>query len=110
MENYFFIRHNGKLVRMRFEDIVFVEGLKNYCKIHTSNSVYITQSSMKQIEASFPENDFIRIHKSTIISVYSIKYLTGQEVCLNGDRHFPIGETFRDKVKNFVTGRLLAFA
>jgi len=87
-----------------------VEGLKNYCKIHTSNGVYITHGSMKQIEASFPEDEFIRIHKSTIISVYSIKYLTGQEVCLDGDRYFPIGETFRDKVKNFVSVRLLAFA
>jgi len=103
-------RQNGKTVRLIFKDIHFVEGLKNYCKIHTSNGVYITHGSMKQIEESFPGDEFIRIHKSTIISVYSIKYLTGQEVCLVGDRYFPIGETFRDKVKNFVSVRLLAFA
>jgi len=107
MDNYFFIRHNGTLVRLKFEEVVFVESLKNYCKIHTPGAVFIVLTSMKHLEQFFPAGEFIRIHKSYIVSVGYIHQLTNTQVCIAGKQCFPVGETYREKLKSFIAARLL---
>lgn len=107
MENYFFIKHNGKIRKLRFEDILFVEGVKNYCKIHTREGNFLILSTMKELEKALPEQGFIRIHKSYIIAVNEIDQLTRTEVCLGVKKCFPVGETFRDKLGSFVANRLI---
>jgi len=107
MKDFFFIRHNAKIYRIPFNDVLFIESLRNYCRIHTKDSTLLTLKSMKELEASLPEDDFIRIHKSYIVAVNKISQLTKTEVCLDKRQCFPVGETFRTRLQSFVGGRLL---
>ena len=107
MTDYFFIKHNGRIKKVLFGDIVFVEGLKNYCRIHTRTSKFITLTSMKDLENFLPADQFIRIHKSYIIAVNSIDQLTKAQVCLQDIDCLPVGETFRPRLHAFVSDKLL---
>jgi DNA-binding LytR/AlgR family response regulator len=68
MKKYFFIRQSGATVRLKFEEVMYIEAVKNYCKIYTETKHYLVLSTMKQLQDFFPEDEFIRIHKSYIVS------------------------------------------
>jgi DNA-binding LytR/AlgR family response regulator len=107
MKEFFFIRQNGKLHRIVLNDVLFIEGLRNYCRIHTKNGVLVTLKTMKELESWLPENDFMRIHKSYIVSIKNIFQVTKSEVCLTKSQCIPVGETFRPKLRSFISGNLL---
>jgi hypothetical protein len=107
MKDYFFIKHNGKIQKVKFEDIFFIESLKNYCKIYTKETSFLTLTTMKSLEEFLPGDAFIRIHKSYIISVNKIDQLTKTEVCMHQLKCLPVGETFRDKLGSFIAENLI---
>jgi hypothetical protein len=67
-----FVKANGKYRAIQIADIIYVEGLKNYVRIHTLKKVYVTHSTLKQIEEHLPTQHFSRIHKSFIVSLEKI--------------------------------------
>ena len=107
MNDYFFIRQNSKLYRVAFSDVFYIEGLRNYCRIHTQTGTLVTLKTMKEVEGLLPEKDFIRIHKSYIIAINKIFQVTKSEVCLSKNQCIPVGETFRSKLKLLITENLL---
>lgn len=72
--NYFFVNADYKQIRIKFNDIVFIEGMKDYVKIHlaSENRPVITRMSLKLIEDKLPAKHFMRIHKSYIVSLEKI--------------------------------------
>jgi DNA-binding LytR/AlgR family response regulator len=68
MQNFFFIRFNGKYVRLLFSDINYVAASKNYIKIVTDKKIWLVLISLKRIEQVLPCGLFRRIHKSFIVS------------------------------------------
>jgi len=107
MNDFFFIRQSGKLHRIALSDVLFIEGLRNYCRIHTQNGILVTSKTMKELESWLPAKDFIRIHKSYIIAINKIFQVTKSEVCLNKSQCIPVGVTFRPKLKSFISGNML---
>src|SRR4030095_5697696 len=71
-EDYFFIKADNKLVKISFDEILFVEALQNYVTIHTSDKKYITYLTFKSVEEYLPADRFIKTHKSYIISAAKI--------------------------------------
>jgi DNA-binding LytR/AlgR family response regulator len=107
-KDYFFIKHHPGILKVKFDDILFVEGLKNYVKIHTVNGAYLTLTSMKDLEAFLPEQQFMRIHKSYIVAVDRIARLSRTEVCFDSQQQcLPVGETFRQRLGTFVDEHLI---
>ena len=78
-------------------DIFYIESMKDYVKIFTSEGVLITKQSMTSVEAMLPENYFIRTHRSFIVSVPKIKSFTHELIEIE-KTEIPIGKLFRNNV------------
>ena len=92
---YIFVKVETKMVRVELDDILFIEGLKNYVSIMTKSQRIITLQVMKQLEEILPPNRFIRVHKSYIVAMDKISSIERQEITIN-DRIIPIGITYQE--------------
>jgi len=93
MQKYFFIRTNGKFVKVDYQDILYVEGCRNYLKIITEKKSFLVLISMKRMEQLLPSHLFLRIHKSYIASLDKVTEFNRDSVCLN-DKTLPIGNQY----------------
>lgn len=94
---YLYFRTDRKMVRVILEDIIYVEGMKNYVKIITKTGTVITKHSMAAIEAMLPPSSFLRIHRSYIVSQSKISAFTGDSITI-GKTELPIGKLFKNNV------------
>ncbi len=104
--DFLFIKSNKKTIKVKFSEILFIEGLGDYIKIHLSEEKLVTNLSMKKIYALLPKDKFYRIHKSFIISTDKIECIEGNMVAINGKK-LPIGNSYRQDFVAFVN-RFLA--
>jgi len=95
--DFMFVKSEQKLVKIKFSEIEFIEGMKDYVKIFTKEKVIITLMTMKFFEANLPQGDFVRIHKSYIINVDAIKSISGHEVEMKNTK-LPIGSIYKDNL------------
>lgn len=95
--DYMFVKSEQKLVKVKFLDIEFIEGMKDYVKIFTKEKVIITLLTMKFFEINLPVNEFIRIHKSYIVNIDSIKSISGNEVEMKNMK-LPIGSIYKENL------------
>ncbi len=92
-----FVKSNSRLVKLRLSDIYFIEALKDYVVINTLNTRYTVHSTMKDIEAKLPENDFMRVHRSFIVRLDKIVAIEQPNLILENDKKvIPIGGSYRD--------------
>ncbi|MBP7368208.1 MAG: response regulator transcription factor [Paludibacteraceae bacterium] len=94
-----FIKVDHKIVYLHFCEILFVEGLKNHIKIFTTkqSSPFITLMTMKEIENSFPSNEFLRVHRSYIVQKNKIENISKNRITIAGHKIL-IGETYRQNL------------
>jgi len=92
--DFLFIKSNKKTIKIKFTDILYIEGLGDYIKVHVSDNKFVTNLSMKKIHALLPQDKFYRTHKSFIVSADKIESLEGNLVCINGEK-LPIGNSYR---------------
>ena len=103
---YIFVNADYKLVKVEFSEIVFIEALKDYLKIHlkTAKNPLITRMSMKSIEEELPSSQFIRIHKSYIISKDAITAVKKTSVFMDS-MELPVGDMYKEAVEEFTGNR-----
>ncbi|MEN8116901.1 MAG: LytTR family DNA-binding domain-containing protein [Bacteroidota bacterium] len=103
--DFLFIKSNKKSVKIKFSEILFIEGLGDYIKIHLHDNKLVTNLSMKKILSLLPENKFYRTHKSYIISIDKIDAVEGNMVSINNTK-LPIGNSYRQEFMAFVNNFL----
>ncbi len=101
-EDYFFVKANKKTIRVNYSDILFIEGLGDYIKIHLTDEKLVTNLSMKKMLELLPETKFYRIHKSYIISVDKIESVEGNLVSIQGNR-LPVGNSYRQDFSTYIS-------
>jgi two-component system LytT family response regulator len=108
-EEYFFINpgSKGKVVQLRYSDILYIEGLKNYVMIYTDDNKYITYLSIQEVEKSIPSAKFTRIHKSFIVNIDQIKFIDSNQVFVTQSIQLPIGRLFKDNFFDLVHAKTL---
>jgi len=96
---FLFVNVEYSLLKVEFADIQWIEGLKDYIRIHLKNSSkpVITRMSMKAIEEELPSSRFIRVHKSFIVSVSAITSVRKNSIFI-GVEEIPIGDNYKDAV------------
>lgn len=96
-DDFIFIKTDGKnnFEKVKTSDIVYIEGLKNYVAIHLTHKQIITYNTLKHFESELPENTFVKIHKSYIISIPHISKTDSLTVYLSNGNSLPIGDTFK---------------
>jgi DNA-binding LytR/AlgR family response regulator len=97
--NYLFIKHQSKLVRLDTKDIYYVEALKDYMQVVTKDIKYVIHATMKDIERKLSNSVFQRVHRSYIVNMEKITYISGGEVVL-GDvgKEISVGGNYRDEL------------
>jgi DNA-binding LytR/AlgR family response regulator len=102
---YFFVNADYSLVKIMLDDVVWIEGLKDYIKIHLQSleKPVITLMSMKAIGEHLPDKGFIRIHKSYIVSVRHITAIRKNSVFI-GTLEIPVGGNYKPVIETLVRG------
>jgi DNA-binding LytR/AlgR family response regulator len=105
-ENYFFIRADRKAVKVYFNDILFIQGMKDYVVLYTTDQKVITAMNIKAMHARLPPNIFIRTSKSYVINKHKVNSFDNKTVYI-GQHEIPIGNTYHAGFfEDFVNKRL----
>ena len=99
--DHIFVKSNSKFFKVNFSEIVFIESMKDYLKIHTGEYKLVTHQTMNDMEKILSPKQFIRVHKSYIVAVSHIKAIYGNTVEME-NATIPIGINYKDKVMNFI--------
>lgn len=95
--DFIFVRSDRKMVRISFSEILFVESLSDYIKIHLQDKTVITRETISNIEARLPQKDFIRVHRSFIVSMAHIDSFTNEDIEI-GKNEIPISRSYKNEV------------
>ena len=96
-DSFVYFRADRKMVKVMLQDIVYIESMKDYVKVFTTNGTIITKQSISSVEAMLPEKEFIRTHRSFIVSARHIKSFTSELIEIH-NTEVPIGKLFRNEV------------
>ncbi len=95
--DYFFVRSDRKMIRISFDNILYIESLSDYIKINLRDKSVVTRETITSIEAKLPKNEFIRTHRSFIVSKKFVDSFTNEFVEI-GSSQIPISRTYKDEV------------
>ena len=95
--DYFFIKADNKLVKILFDEVLYVEALQNYVTIHTAARKYMTYLTFKSVEDYLPADKFLKVHKSYIVAASKIDSIEGNDIRI-GQQHIPISRNQKDEV------------
>jgi DNA-binding LytR/AlgR family response regulator len=95
------IYSDKKNYRVFTSSILYIEGLKDYARIHTDNGRLITRQTMKNLEDILPPEEFIRVHRSFIVPINRLDSWTSYSVIIK-DAEIPVGRTYRKSVMNLL--------
>lgn len=93
-------------IRVNLDDILYIEGLKDYVKIFTEGKLILTKTTMKNIIEKLPPERFSRVHKSYIVSICKIEMIENSRILISNQR-IPIGESFRTSFFNLISKNLI---
>ena len=100
-EDEIFIKKNSALVRLKYDDILWVEALENYVIFSTFGERFTIHFTMKAIEQKLPTNKFSRVHRSFIVNISKISMIEDNVIVIKtheGNRSIPVGKSYKDKL------------
>ncbi len=95
--DFMFVRSDRKMIRINFADICYIESLSDYLKIYTTTNIVVTRETISNIEKHLPNSDFLRVHRSFIISLSALGSYTNEYVELAG-KTIPISRSYKSTV------------
>jgi DNA-binding LytR/AlgR family response regulator len=105
-KDYVYIKSDRKYIKLNFSDIQYIEGLKDYVIVYTSDNKYITAMNIKTIYNQLPSEIFFRVSKSYIININNITEIDNDFVKVN-KKEIPIGRTYKEEFLNYINKHLI---
>ncbi len=99
--DFIFVKADKKLIKIKYSDIIYIEGLKDYVIIRQETGRVITLQTMKSLESKLPTSTFKRIHRSYIVNLDRINAIMGNMVEVtekNAAKHLPVGKNYREEL------------
>lgn len=93
-QEFVFVKDNGVLKRINVDDILYLEAMGDYVKVHTPQKFHVLHSTLKSIEEKLPQNKFIRVHRSYIVSLRKIDFIQEGIIAI-GKASVPVADTYR---------------
>lgn len=93
--SFIYLRVDRKMIKVLLDDIIYIESDKDYVKVFTAKGFIITRQTIASVEAMLSESQFIRIHRSYIISLSKLRSFTAETVEI-GNKELPIGKLYRN--------------
>ena len=105
---FLFLKSDYKIKRINFQNILYIEGLKEYVKVYTmlSDKPILSLSSLKILEIKLPADKFMRVHRSFIVNLEKIETIDRSRIVF-GNKYIPIGEQYKDKFQGFLDKNFL---
>ncbi|HEX2967899.1 MAG TPA: LytTR family DNA-binding domain-containing protein [Bacteroidales bacterium] len=105
---FLFLKSDYKIKRIYFQDILYIEGLKEYVKVFTvhSDKPVLSLSSLKNLEIKLPPERFMRVHRSFIVNLEKIDTIDRSRIVF-GKKYIPIGDQYKDKFQEFLNRNFL---
>jgi DNA-binding LytR/AlgR family response regulator len=92
-----FIKADGKLTRLNYQEILYIESLGDYVKYFTPGKNYVTLSTLKAVEEKMSGAKFMKVHRSYIVNIQKIKDIQDNSLVIDG-KVIPISKSFRSEV------------
>ncbi|MBA4851143.1 LytTR family DNA-binding domain-containing protein [Emticicia sp. BO119] len=102
---HIFVKSGREIIKLEYDDILFIEGLKDYVSLVTETDKVITYKLMRELEESLPAN-FARVHLSYIINCNKIRKISDNQVIIQ-EKSIPISEKYRERFLQKVSDRML---
>lgn len=100
-EKYFFVKYNGRIERVLYDDLLYVEAALNYVNLYTRNGKMIVYLTIKGITEDLPADTFIKVHKSFVVNLHKINSIEGNILHI-GDAEIPISQNHQEEVMNLI--------
>ena len=95
--DFMFVRSDRRMIKIDFSAIIYIESYSDYIKIHLTSETITTRENISDIQAKLPKAQFIRIHRSYIISMAKISSFTNEEISINNNS-LPISRSYKKEV------------
>lgn len=95
IQNSFFVKRGSMLVKVYLDNVQWIQAMDNYVIIQTNTDQFVIHSTMKDIETKLPTDQFIRVHRSYIVSLDKVGVLDENAVMI-GDKTIPIGKSYKE--------------
>jgi two-component system response regulator LytT len=105
---YLFLKSDYKIKRINFNDILYIEGLKDYVKVYTQNTTkpVLSLTSLKLLETKLPATKFMRVHRSFIVNLNKIDTIERSRIVF-GKTYIPVSNQYKDKFQDFLDKNFL---
>ena len=105
-EPFLFLKSDYKIRRIKFDNILYIEGLKDYIKVFTDNEPkpIMSLNTLKTIEQKLPEEQFMRIHRSYIVNLDKVETIERSRIVF-GKNYIPVSDQYKEKFQEFVNRR-----
>ena len=102
-KQHIFIRSEYRMIRIDTDNIIYIEGLEDYIKIHLQGErPLLTLMTMKAILEKLPDNKFARIHRSYIIHTGKVKAVSGKKIVLTNETELPVSDSYIDFIRKWI--------
>jgi DNA-binding LytR/AlgR family response regulator len=107
-DQFLFLKSDYKIKRINFNDILYIEGLKDYVKVFIANNPkpILSLTSLKLLETKLPEKMFMRVHRSFIVNLEKIDTIERSRIVFGKD-YIPVGDQYKDKFQEFLDKNFL---
>jgi len=107
-DEFLFLKSDYKIKRINFNDILYIEGLKDYVKVYVQNipKPVLSISTLKLIESKLPESRFMRVHRSFIVNLGKIDTIERSRIVF-GKTYIPVSDQYKEKFQEFLDRNFL---
>lgn len=99
--HFMFVRSDRRMIKIDFDDIFYIDSFSDYIKIHLAKEIIVTRETISAIEAKLPKKQFIRIHRSYIVSLEQISSFTNEHIVIHG-KALTISRSYKKEVLEFL--------
>jgi DNA-binding LytR/AlgR family response regulator len=104
-QDFIFVKADKKLIKLNYDEILYIEGLKDYVIIYTDIARIVTLQTMKSLEEKLPDQIFLRVHRSYIVNIHKIKSIHSDDIEIivkNQSRQIPIGNNYSENINKVI--------
>lgn len=98
-KDYIVLKANQKLYKVQLNDILYIEGMKEYVVFYTEHQKLVIHASLKSLKTRLPNDQFLRVHKSYIVNKHRVSNMFGNQLAI-GDKYIPIGYSYKRTIVN----------
>lgn len=107
-DEYLFVKSEYRIIRVNLQDIKYIEGMREYVRIHCSNSKPVMSlMSMKSLEENLPADQFMRVHRSYIVNLKQVTTVERSRIVFDKDVYIPVSDQYKEKFQNYLDKHFL---